>query len=365
MAALRLAALLAVAVTLAGLTSRDAAPRPVAGKGLPGDSVGSQQVIDGSLKAKDLRPGVALSPAKAADLYLKMSAATELYLSKLDAAQDYLQKAEAATLYLKMGDAASTYLKLQEAEETYLKLDAAADFLDLTEALNIFIKHEDAEETFLSKIQAASDYLQKIDAAAIYIKHDVADATYLKLEDAAKSYLKLEDAADFLSKIDAANIYLDKEFAANTYLDKEAAAETYIKQGTEIDAYKLGGIPADGFVQGDGSVHTGLVVLGLDGEEKLLDVPGMVSVVAVAQGKEGGQAKLVSTSPEPLLVSYGGTSIVLEPEGTHGILIGLNQPTLVQLIGIDKGGLGTLTLTASQLGQEQLAFSGQALSGTP
>lgn len=344
-AALRLAALLAVAVTLAGLTSRDAAPRPVSGSSVPADSVGSRQVVDGSLKGEDLRPGVALSPARAADRYLKISAAADTYLSKIQAAEEFLYKEEAATLYLKMGDAEASYLKLEDAAATYLGLQDAAD-------------------TYL-KLDAATDFLHKVDAAELYIKMDDAAATYLKLEDAATSYLKLEDAANLLSKTEAAETYLDKVSAAETYLDKVTAANIYIKQGTEIDAHKLGGIPAGGFVQGAGSVESGLAVLGLDGQAGLLDLPGLVGVTVVAQGKEGSLAKLVNTSPGPLLVSYGGTSVMLEPKGAHEILIGLNQPALVQLVATEKGGMATLTLTASELGDNQLAFTGQALVGMP
>lgn len=245
-AALRLAALLAVAVTLAGLTSRDA-PRLVSGEGVPADSVGTRQVINKSLKAKDLKPGVALSPSRAVDMFLKISTATETYLSKLQAAEEYLHKIEAA-----------------------------------------------------------------------------------------EQYLKLEDAA-----------------------------KTYIKLGSQIDAHKLGGIVPDGFVQGAGHVESGLAVLGLEGQAELLELPGLAGAVAVAQGKEGGLVELTNTSGAPLLLSYGGKSMVVEQGGTHEILIGLNQPTLVQLVATKGDDLATLTLAATELGQGELVFTGQALVGTP
>ncbi len=391
-AALRLAALLAVAITMAGLTTRDA-PRPVSARGVPADSVGTRQIVDGSIKGQDLKQGVALSPARAADLYLKMSAAADTYLSKIEAADEYLHKIEAASLYLKLEEAAS-YLKLEDAAQTYFKLDAAAALLDEAEASALFIKHDDAAATYLKledaaasylKLEEAAGFLSKVEAADLYIKHDDAAATFLKLEDAAETYLKLGEAENFLHKVDAAQIYLDKATAASTYLDKATAADlylhkddaadlylhkdeaaaTYLKLDAQIDAHKLGGIPATGFVQGVGSVESGLALLGFDGSKPLLDLPGLVSATAVAQGKDNNVVQLVNTSGEQLLVSHDGSSQVLGPEGTTGILIGLNQPTLVQLVSLGKGGMSTLTLSATQLGLEQLVFTGQALVGTP
>lgn len=158
-------------------------------------------------------------------------------------------------------------------------------------------------------------------------------------------------AGEVLTPKRASTIYIKFDLAEKTYLHKDSTA---------VDAHKLGGIPASGYVQGDGSVHTGLVQLDAESSDTLLEVPGLVSVVASAS-KNGNSATLTNTSVEALWFSYGGQTTEVQSGGTTGILIGLNQPTLVQIIGL-SGQVSTLTLTVAGISGSTL-FTGQALVG--
>lgn len=175
--------------------------------------------------------------------------------------------------------------------------------------------------------------------------------------------LRLKDfkIGQVLSPDRAASLYVKIDFAEKTYLHKDDAAATYLhKESTAVDAHKLGGIPASGYLQGDGSVHTGLVQLAEESSDQLLEVPGMLSVLASAS-KNGTSATLTNKSGEVLWFSWGTQTTSVQPGGTAGILIGLNQPTLVQVVGL-SGAVSTLTLTAAGIGGSTL-FTGQALVG--
>lgn len=162
----------------------------------------------------------------------------------------------------------------------------------------------------------------------------------------------------------AAAIYVKYDLAEKTYLHKDEAAATYIKIDTPIDAYKLGGIPASGFVMGDGSVHTGLVQLAPQAVDTLLDVPGFVSVMASSgDAKQGSTVSLTNTSGEVLSFSWGSQSTVVQDGGTVGILIGLNQPTLVQVVAPTSGRVSSVTLNATSVDGTSVLFSAQALLG--
>lgn len=338
-AALRLAALLAVALTIAGLTTRDPV-QPVAGESIPKDSVGTRQVIDNSLTAEDFRAGELLTPGQAGNKFLKIDAAQETYLNKIDAADIYLDKIAAADIYLHKVSAADTYLD---------KLEAATIYLNKVQAANTYLQKVDAANTYLDKFLAADLYLSKVEAASQYL---------LKVE--ADNFLHKQQAADtYLSKIDAASQYLLK-IDAQDFLHKSYADATYLKLDAQIDAHKLGGLTADQFVMGDGSVRTGLVLMDEPGAQPLMELPGIGRLFAVDNdGKVS--VTLENLSGGPVLMSYGDTETVGD-KGTAGILIGLNQPTLVQLVSLETGLVSTVTLTVAELG-ENLLMSGQALVG--
>lgn len=339
-AALRLAALLAVALTIAGLTTRDPV-QPVAGESIPKDSVGTRQVIDNSLTAEDFRAGELLTPGQAGNKFLKIDAAQQIYLNKIDAADIYLDKVRAADVYLQKVAAADTYLD---------KVEAASTYLHKVEAANTYLQKVDAADTYLSKFLAADLYLSKVEAASEYL---------LKVD--AGNFLHKQQAADtYLSKIDAASDYLLK-IDAQDFLHKAYADATYLKLDAQIDAYKLGGLTADQFVMGDGSVLTGLVLMDKPEAQPLMELPGIGRLLAVDNG-ENVSATLENLSGGPLLVSYGGKGETVSDKGTAGILIGLNQPTLVQLVSVESGLVSTVTLTVAMFGDTPL-LSGQALVG--
>lgn len=169
---------------------------------------------------------------------------------------------------------------------------------------------------------------------------------------------------ELLTPEQAAAVFVKFGQAEKIYLHKTDAASMYIKIDTPIDAWKLEGIPASGFVQGQGSVHTGLVQLAQSATGKLLDIPGLVGVVVAAGTPNGGRgAQLTNTSGETLTFSAGGKTAVVDNGGTTSILIGLDQPTLVQIIAPTTGRVSTLTLNAASVTGGQILFTGQALLG--
>lgn len=348
-AALRLAALLAVALTIAGLTTRDPV-QPVAGESIPKDSVGTRQVIDNSLTAEDFRAGELLTPGQAGNKFLKIDAAQQTYLNKIDAADIYLHKVAAADTYLDKLEAATTYLNKVQAANTYLKIEAADMYLDKVQAATTYLQKVDAANTYLDKFLAADLYLSKVEAASQYL---------LKVE--ADNFLHKQQAADtYLSKIDAASDYLLK-IDAQDFLHKSYADATYLKLDAQIDAHKLGGLTADQFVMGDGSVLTGLVLMDKPEAQPLMELPGIGRLLAVDNG-EDVSATLENLSGGSLLVSYDGKGETVSDKGTAGILIGLNQPTLVQVVSVESGLVSTVTLTVAEFGDHHL-LSGQALVG--
>lgn len=368
-AALRLAALLAVALTIAGLTTREPV-QPMAGESIPKDSVGSRQVIDNSLTAADFKAGELLTPGQAGNKFLKIDAAEQTYLNKIDAADIYLQKVRAADVYLQKvaaadtyldkASAATTYLNKIEAANTYLKVEAASMFLHKVEAADTYLSKFHAADLYLSKVEAASEYLLKIEADNFLYKEQAADL-FLYKEQAADIYLnKIDAARDYLLKIDA-DAFLHKADAAETYLSKVEAGLTFLKIDAQVDAHKLGGLSADQFVQGDGSVLTGLVLMDKPESQVLMELPGIGTLLTVDHG-ESVSARLENTSGGPVLVMTGGKSETVDDKGSTGILIGLSQPTLVQLVSPERGIVSTVTLTRASFGGTPL-ISGQALVG--
>lgn len=358
-AALRLAALLAVALTIAGLTTREPV-QPMAGESIPKDSVGSRQVIDNSLTAADFKAGELLTPGQAGNKFLKIDAAQETYLNKIDAADIYLQKVRAADIYLQKVAAADTYLDKASAATTYLnKIEAANTYLKV-ETASLFLHKVEAADTYLSKFRAADLYLSKVEAASEYLLKIEAD-NFLYKEQAADIYLNKIDAAnEYLHKLEAEN-FLHKADAAETYLSKVEAGQTFLKLDAQIDAHKLGGLSADQFVQGDGSVLTGLVLMDKPESQVLMELPGIGRLLAVDSG-ESVSARLENTSGAPVLVMYDGKDVTVDDKGSTGILIGLSQPTLVQLVSREGGLVSTVTLTRASFGGTPLV-SGQALVG--
>ena len=181
---------------------------------------------------------------------------------------------------------------------------------------------------------------------------DIKAGQVLGTTQAARQFLKIKSAEE---------TYVNKLYAADTYLKLDDAATSYIKLGSKIDASTLGGIPPSGFMLGDGSVRTGLASFTGDGQKDLLDLPGIGNVVATVNG-DGHGVQLTNTSGIELVVSVDGKSSIVEAGGTAGILIGLSQPTVVQIIGPDRGLVSTLTVTVAQVGKGSLV-SGQGMVG--
>ena len=98
-------------------------------------------------------------------------------------------------------------------------------------------------------------------AGQIYSKAS-ADTTFLKTKTASAKFLKSEDAASTYLKQSLANsTFLKTDEATQKYLKKSEAESTYLKSGGPIPATTLGGLGASEFVQGDGSVFTGVATV--------------------------------------------------------------------------------------------------------
>ncbi|MDQ4054674.1 MAG: hypothetical protein M3237_18535 [Actinomycetota bacterium] len=289
--ALRVAAALAIAMTLAGFAARDTGQQspPADGHTL---RLSGQEI----------------------DYYLKISEAAATYY-KLEQAGDILYKTAAAENYLKLSDAALQYFKLQDAVDLLHKVEAEATYLKLDDA--------------------AASYFKLDDAAGLLYKTE-ADTTYLKLDDAAKTYLKLSDASDLLSKVEADATYLKITDAR------------------------------DEFVEGDGSVLTGVV--SLTSEPKTLLVLPEIGTVLVRHDVISEQSThvvgLENSSGQDILVTMSGKAQTVPAGEARQFQIDPNEPSTMALLLPAVQRVATVTVTVSDTGKSSVV-TGQAIVGAP
>ena len=287
--ALRVAAALAIAMTLAGFAAKDIGQQPA-----PADGHTLQ------LSAQEI------------DRYLKISEAAATYY-KLEQAGDILYKTQAAENYLKLSDAALQYYKLQDAVDLLHKVEAEATYLKLDEAAKSYFK-----------LDAAAGLLYKIEA----------DTTYLKLDDAARTYLKLSDASDLLSKVEA--------------------DATYLKITDARDA----------FVEGDGSVLTGVVALTSE-PTTLLVLPEIGTVLVRSEVISEQLTQVVTLdnkSGDEVLVTISGESLTVPPGEAREFQIDLNEPSTMALLLPAVQQVATVTVTVHEMGKRSVG-TGQAIVG--
>jgi hypothetical protein len=240
------AARIAVAFAAAGVIAGGAATATGARDPIPPNSIGTQEVRNGTLLWKDLKDGEVYSKDQVAEKFLKVDEASDKWLKIDDANEKFLKIDDANEKFLKIDEAANTYVK-GEALNTYVKVES------LAEALNSYVKGDSLAEALNSYVKGDS----LAEALNSYIKQSVADTTFLKIADAANTYVKTAVLSDYLTQKDAAATYV-KGDALTSYLKTEDAANQYIKLG---DA-----------VMGDGSVFTGVVTVPEGGADKLLTV---------------------------------------------------------------------------------------------
>jgi hypothetical protein len=173
---------------------------------------------------------------------------------------------------------------------------------------------------------------------------NAAEARYLKLDDAAAQFLKIDTANSQFLKIDDANQTFIKLQDANTR-----------------------------FVQGSGQSVVGSREVG-DQNEPLLTLPGTLKVEAKSPdaGKSASLTLTNLSDKQPLMFApgpQGGLTTIDPGQSISGILIGLNQPSTIQLVsGFGDGtAVQTLAITAygSGGGEGLVQVIGQALSGAP
>jgi hypothetical protein len=296
--------------------------------------------------------------------YLKIRDAANIYIKQSVADARYIKLSQADARYIKMNDADARYLKLDDAAAQFLKIDAANQaFIKLQDADARYIKMNDADARYLKLDDAAGQYL-KLDAAAQFLKIDAANQTFIKLQDADARYIKMSDAdARYLKLDEAAAQFLKIDAANSQFLKIDDANQTFIKL-QDADAR---------FVQGSGQSVVGSRLVGGE-NEPLLTVPGSLKVEA--KSPDGGKsASLTLTNlsdKQPLMFApgpQGGLTTIDPGQSIQGILIGLNQPSTIQLVsGFGDGtAVQTLAITAygSGGGEGLVQVIGQALSGAP
>ena len=218
----------------------------------------------------------------------------------------------------------------------YLKRQADARYLKIREAANLYIKRTDADKRYIKFSDADARFLKIEDAAGIYIKMTDADARFLKIEDAAKQFLKIEDANNTFIKFEDANAR---------------------------------------FVHGSASSFTGARLVG-DANEPLLTIPGTLKVEAnTPDAGKSTTVTLTNLTNGPLTFAQspappaGGGAGTIGAGQSQGILIGLNQPSTIQLIGaFGDGSVVPAVQTVMVTGFDangQVQVVGQALSGAP
>jgi uncharacterized protein YjbI with pentapeptide repeats len=296
--------------------------------------------------------------------YLKRQADSR-YLKIRDAANIYIKQSAADARYIKLSQADARYIKMNDADARYLKLDdAAAQFLKIDAANQTFIKLQDADARYIKMTDADARYLKLGDAAAQFLKIDAANQTFIKLQDADARYIKMTDAdARYLKLDDAAAQFLKIDAANSQFLKIDDANQTFIKLQ---DANTR-------FVQGSGQSVVGSREVG-DQNEPLLTLPGTLKVEARSPdaGKSASLTLTNLSDKQPLMFApgpQGGLTTIDPGQSISGILIGLNQPSTIQLVsGFGDGtAVQTLAITAygSGGGEGLVQVIGQALSGAP
>lgn len=273
LAGLRLAAALAVALTIAGFTTRDTLTtvNPTATSTLPANSVGSSQIIDGAVRLADIFPGTVLTPS------------------------------QASSLYLKIADAADQYVKM-------------SPFLTIKQQV---------ADLYTWRTQTVMPYFKGL----FTFKHDIND-------------WKSQTVDPTLAGL-------------NTWKSEVTQEITDIKGIIVKHQATLDGLDTR-FVQGHGSVLTGII----GPDQPLLDL-GTATIDA--NSAQEGQVTLTNKSGGDLLLSFGGKSVTLPDGQSQGILIGLNQPSIVQVNGDGKS---LTTITLNRMGDGSV-FTAQAIVGAP
>ncbi len=346
------AARIAVAFAAAGVIAGAAATAtgaPARGE-LPNNSIGTQEVKNDSLLWKDFKEGEVYSKDQVAGTFLKVD----------EAAKKFLKVEDANVKFLKVDDAANTYWKTSLADATFLKIEDAADTYVKDEALNSYVKGE-ALDSYVKTDEAAQKYLTLDAAASTYIKGEALN-TYLKLDDANLNYVKVDVANQkFQQLADADATFLKITDAANTYVKGEAL-NAYLKvDATAVNSAKLGGVPADDFVTGDGSVFTGVSAVDQNDVKELMSLERLFSI-AIDNTKTPAE---ITITPDP---EFNGT-IRWTTDGDGGTIDnavgipfdGSRDNEVVQILIGDV--VGTLSVSVVDTGDGGLDAFAQILIG--
>jgi hypothetical protein len=157
------------------------------------------------------------------------------------------------------------------------------------------------------------------------------------------------------------------------FLKIDAASFKFLKiDGSAQNALKLGGLAPGDFLQGDGSVRTGVAAFGLGSPmAPVVTAAGFAEVLGVpgaAGGPPGLQLHNLSGAPLDVFVTGGGIQQPTVPAGAGLLLpaVQVGQPMTIQVVSQAIGG-SIATFTMSEIGGAggQTRIAGQVLVGTP
>lgn len=170
-----------------------------------------------------------------------------------------------------------------------------------------------------------------------------------------KKQLAANGAADagFLTRTDAA-----------AYLKTADANAQFLKaDGTAVNAQRVGGIAADGLVQGSGQLQTNAVTIGVAGTESQLLGDGSVRVLAGLSNAAAPYLKVANDTASPLQLTYTGANASTSVIAAHSTVT--LTPTQAQ-VGIQvfdaTSRLWAVTVSDASTGAGAV-FAGQWVTG--
>lgn len=188
----------------------------------------------------------------------------------------------------------------------------------------------------------------------LFLRSKVADQRFLKIIDAAQTYLRIVDASQVFLRIADAN-------------------QTFLKlDGTAANSQQLEGIPASGFVRGQGNVFSGTLTLASGQEQPLLVAPGFFQVDAhtldgagyTIRNLSGGSVRVVETNTDT--AADPAVARELAPGGSDTEFFGGSTGNAtIQVVPVAGGQVGTFIVSWLPAGGFASQFIGQALVGTP
>jgi hypothetical protein len=192
--------------------------------------------------------------------------------------------------------------------------------------------------------------------AGDYLPTTVVNSTFLRTSDANATFLKTSDAnATFLKTGDANTTFLKKS---------DASAEFLPVTGTAANASKLGGLPADQYLQGTGELFTNEVITTPTASPATLLFDGMVRVKVDLSQSSVPEITVENDTNQTLNVGdSGGTSHLINPQSASPpIPISAFQDTLQVFDPLTPSRVWTITVTVLRLLNDTLAFAGHMIS---